>query len=99
MKEAQKRTGTFNNRGIYFAIIGEGKHIRSRVFTTIRNAMYNEQRKHLHSCYLKTGPKDTHTHKCPERHGPVYLVWLSTILGVTGLKPTTEAAPSSGYGG
>ena len=98
MKEAQKRAGTFNNRGIYFTIIGKGKHTKSRVITTIRNAMYNEQRKHLHSCYLKMGPKDTHTQMprktwtCPPR------VVLDDV-GVTGLEPATEAAPSSRYGG
>ncbi len=64
MKEAQKRAGTFNNRGIYFTTIGEGKHTKSRVITTIRNAMYNEQKKALTQFYLKMGPHtDTHTQK------------------------------------
>ena len=55
---------------------------------TIRNAMHNEQRKHLHSCYLKTGPR-THTQMprktwtCPPR------VVLDD-LGVTGLEPATR---------
>ena len=63
MIETQKQAGTFNNRGIYFTIIGEGKHTKSRAITTIRNAMYNEQKKALTQFYLKTGPQtDTHTH-------------------------------------
>ena len=56
---------------------GRREALKGRVITTNKRCKANNvQRRHLTIYYLKWAHQQTHTHRYPEGHGPVHLVWF-----------------------